>query len=142
MKHSFEQQDINWSVLSLALSLSLSLYSPVCTSEAAICTDSNNIGSGVDLVLYPSQPAAGWLSALVFKSWGIVQGLVMPPRVAPMQVVVVPIPNSKLSRDESQALLDKTEEFVQQLRAAGIRRNEIPATFTRPAGNTPTGRLR
>ena len=32
----------------------------------------------------------------------LVQGIVMPPRVAPQQVVVIPIPNAKLAPDAKQ----------------------------------------
>lgn len=32
----------------------------------------------------------------------LVQGIVMPPRVAPQQVIVIPIPNAKLSPDAKQ----------------------------------------
>jgi prolyl-tRNA synthetase len=54
-------------------------------------------------------------------------GLVLPPRVAPYQVVVVPI-----GRDDwRETVLPKAKELQQQLRAAGIRvtldeRNERP----------------
>lgn len=33
------------------------------------------------------------------------QGIVMPPRVAPQQVVVIPIPNVKLSSEDKQVQL-------------------------------------
>lgn len=49
------------------------------------------------------------------------KGIVMPPRVAPQQVVVIPIPNVKLSSEDKQAMADKAEDFVQQLRSAGVR---------------------
>lgn len=45
----------------------------------------------------------------------------MPPRVAPVQVIVIPIPNSKLTPEESQALLAKAEGIVEQLRNNGVR---------------------
>ncbi|KAL3156197.1 hypothetical protein ABBQ32_012481 [Trebouxia sp. C0010 RCD-2024] len=49
------------------------------------------------------------------------KGIVMPPRVAPQQVVVIPIPNAKLSPEAKQAMADRAEDFVQQLRGAGVR---------------------
>lgn len=46
------------------------------------------------------------------------QGLIMPPRIAPVQVVIVPI----YKGDEQKKLIDtKAGELVQQLKAAGIR---------------------
>jgi prolyl-tRNA synthetase len=45
-------------------------------------------------------------------------GLVMPPRIAPLQVVIVPI----YKGDEQKAMVDeKVNELLQQLKAAGIR---------------------
>ena len=32
----------------------------------------------------------------------MMQGVVMPPRVAPQQVVVIPIPNAKLTEDAKE----------------------------------------
>src|SRR5881398_3632957 len=46
-------------------------------------------------------------------------GLVLPPRVAPYQVVVVPIPPRK--GDWSESVLPKAREALAMLRAAGIR---------------------
>jgi prolyl-tRNA synthetase len=46
-------------------------------------------------------------------------GLVLPPRVAPYQVVIVPIPPRK--GDWNEAVLPKAREVQAQLRAAGIR---------------------
>jgi prolyl-tRNA synthetase len=46
-------------------------------------------------------------------------GLVLPPRVAPYQVVVVPIPPRK--GDWSEQVLPKAREVVASLRAAGVR---------------------
>lgn len=46
------------------------------------------------------------------------QGLIMPPRIAPVQVVIVPI----YKGDEQKKLIDtKANELVQQLKAVGIR---------------------
>eukprot|EP00958_Prasinococcus_capsulatus_P009007 scaffold884_cov398-Prasinococcus_capsulatus_cf.AAC.25 len=45
------------------------------------------------------------------------KGLVLPPRVAPVQVVIVPI----FFRDSRDALIAKAEEMVTKLKAAGIR---------------------
>jgi prolyl-tRNA synthetase len=49
------------------------------------------------------------------------QGLVMPPRVAPLQVIVIPIPNSKMSEEARAALSGKADEVVGGLKAAGVR---------------------
>jgi prolyl-tRNA synthetase len=46
-------------------------------------------------------------------------GLVLPPRVAPYQVVVVPIPPRK--GDWSEQVLPRAREVVSSLRAAGVR---------------------
>ena len=46
------------------------------------------------------------------------QGLVLPPRLAPTQVVIVPIYRKD---DEKTAVLDKAQAIAQGLRAAGIR---------------------
>ena len=46
-------------------------------------------------------------------------GLVLPPKVAPHQVVIVPIPPRQ--GDWNEAVLPKCREVQQQLRAAGIR---------------------
>lgn len=49
------------------------------------------------------------------------QGLVMPPRVASTQVVVVPIPNSKLADEAKAALAARAQSVADELRAAGLR---------------------
>jgi prolyl-tRNA synthetase len=46
-------------------------------------------------------------------------GLILPPRVAPYQVVIVPIPPRK--GDVNQAVLPKCREVLQALRGAGLR---------------------
>jgi prolyl-tRNA synthetase len=46
-------------------------------------------------------------------------GLVLPPKVAPYQVVIVPIPPRK--GDWNEAVLPKSREVLAMLRAAGIR---------------------
>ena len=48
-------------------------------------------------------------------------GLVLPPRVAPVQVVIVPIPNAKLTAEEKAALLAGAEAAAAALSAAGVR---------------------
>ena len=63
--------------------------------------------------------AREWL-ALV-KSMVMLQGLVMPPRVAPRQVVVIPIPASTLTDAQRQELAAMTQEVVAALRGAGLR---------------------
>jgi prolyl-tRNA synthetase len=47
------------------------------------------------------------------------QGLVLPPKVAPYQVVIVPIPPRK--GDWSEAVLPKAREVLATLRGAGLR---------------------
>lgn len=49
------------------------------------------------------------------------KGLVLPPNVAATQVVVIPIPNVKMSDEVKQGMLDKAEELCQTLCDAGIR---------------------
>uniref|UniRef100_A0A6T5V5E6 proline--tRNA ligase n=2 Tax=Eukaryota TaxID=2759 RepID=A0A6T5V5E6_9EUKA len=49
------------------------------------------------------------------------KGLVLPPRVAPTQVVIIPIPNSKMSEEARQKLQDQCEAFFKDLKAAGVR---------------------
>ncbi len=49
------------------------------------------------------------------------QGLVLPPRLAPTQVVVIPIPNAKLAAEAVQAMMDTVDGFVTALAALGVR---------------------
>ena len=48
------------------------------------------------------------------------KGLVLPPRVAQIQVVVIPIPNKKLSEETVQAMYAKVEEISKVLKESGI----------------------
>lgn len=48
-------------------------------------------------------------------------GLVLPPRVAPTQVIFVPIFKSKETEEETKAIDDKCTELCNQLIKAGIR---------------------
>jgi len=48
-------------------------------------------------------------------------GLVLPPRVAPIQVVIVYIEKSKMSEDEVRAMANKAKEIHDMLRRAGVR---------------------
>ena len=45
----------------------------------------------------------------------------MPPRVSPTQLIVIPIPNAKLSADARAALTGKARELAAELAAAGVR---------------------
>jgi hypothetical protein len=45
------------------------------------------------------------------------RGLVLPPRVAPTQVVVVPI----LTKDGSAAIIERTKLIVKELKGRGVR---------------------
>lgn len=49
------------------------------------------------------------------------KGLVIPPRVAAIQVVVIPIPNAKMADDKRDELMEQAEVIFSQLKAAGIR---------------------
>jgi len=49
------------------------------------------------------------------------QGLVMPPRVAPTQIVVIPIPATSLTDEQRQQLKDKTQDIVSRLKEQGLR---------------------
>ena len=49
------------------------------------------------------------------------QGLVMPPRVAPLQVVVIPITTSSMESAARTQLATATADVVAALRAAGVR---------------------
>mmetsp|Transcript_5459 Transcript_5459/g.20507 ORF Transcript_5459/g.20507 Transcript_5459/m.20507 type:complete len:614 (-) Transcript_5459:88-1929(-) len=49
------------------------------------------------------------------------KGLVLPPRVAPLQVVVVTIPNSKLSAEDSKKLNDTAKAMSDAMIDAGLR---------------------
>ena len=47
--------------------------------------------------------------------------MVMPPRVSPTQLIVVPIPNAKLSAEARAALTGKARDLAAELAAAGVR---------------------
>ena len=49
------------------------------------------------------------------------KGLVLPPRVAQIQAVIIPIPNKKLSPEIVQNMLDKVTEIAAALKDAGVR---------------------
>ena len=49
------------------------------------------------------------------------QGLVLPPRVASVQVILVPIRNSKLTAEEDAALNSRADAIVDELGGAGVR---------------------
>jgi len=49
------------------------------------------------------------------------KGLVLPPRVAPLQVVIVPIYRSKDGAELVQQLVDAAQALSAQLKAAGVR---------------------
>ena len=48
-------------------------------------------------------------------------GLVLPPRIAPVQVVIVPIPNAKLSAEEKAALSGGAQSAADSMQAISIR---------------------
>lgn len=49
------------------------------------------------------------------------KGLVIPPRVAACQVVVIPIPNAKMEESKRDELLDRAQAIFDDLEGAGIR---------------------
>lgn len=49
------------------------------------------------------------------------KGLVLPPRVAQIQSVIIPIPNKKVSKDIVDAMIIKVGELEQTLKEAGVR---------------------
>lgn len=49
------------------------------------------------------------------------KGLVVPPRVAPKQVVIIPIPKATTPADVQAAMLAKVTELKEQLEAQGVR---------------------
>ena len=61
-------------------------------------------------------PEAGqaWCRAAIPHGVAVLQGLVMPPRVAPRQVVVIPIPASTLTGAQRAELAAMTQEVVER----------------------------
>ena len=57
------------------------------------------------------------LLGAIVASHGDDRGLIMPPAVAPIQVIVIPI----LSKDGSEEVMSKAEEIVSELKSSGIR---------------------
>ncbi|EIE23566.1 prolyl-tRNA synthetase [Coccomyxa subellipsoidea C-169] len=49
------------------------------------------------------------------------KGIVMPPRVAPLQVIVIPIPAGSMSDAQRAELTSTTADLVAQLKQAGVR---------------------
>jgi len=49
------------------------------------------------------------------------KGLVLPPRVAPVQVVVIPIPNSKATEEGKKKLEEAASKLFDSFKAAGVR---------------------
>ncbi len=49
------------------------------------------------------------------------QGIVMPPRVAPLQVIVIPIPAGSMTDAQRAELTSTTADLVAQLKQAGVR---------------------
>ena len=45
----------------------------------------------------------------------------MPPRVAPTQIVVIPIPATSLTDEQRHQLKDKTQDIVSSLKEQGLR---------------------
>lgn len=51
----------------------------------------------------------------------LVQGLVLPPRLASTQVVVIPIPNAKMQADARAEMVAQAGKLADSLREAGLR---------------------
>lgn len=49
------------------------------------------------------------------------KGLVLPPRIAQIQVVIIPIPNKKMCEEEMKRMEAKVEETAALLKAAGVK---------------------
>eukprot|EP00798_Chlamydomonas_sp_ICE-L_P013876 gene13876-19802_t len=49
------------------------------------------------------------------------KGLVLPPRVAPKQIVIIPIPKASTPEDVQKAMLDQTDEMKRSLEKIGVR---------------------
>jgi prolyl-tRNA synthetase len=49
------------------------------------------------------------------------KGLVLPPRIAQIQVVIIPIPNKKMSEEETKRMDEKVAETAALLKAAGVK---------------------
>lgn len=49
------------------------------------------------------------------------KGIVLPPRIAQVQAVLIPIPNSKLPQEVMDAMSAKATELEAQIKAAGVR---------------------
>lgn len=85
---------------------------------------------GIEFETEEKTRALGWQNSWGFttRSIGVMimthgddRGVVLPPRVAQLQVILVPIPNSKLSDEQKVALLAKSSELEAALKAAGVR---------------------
>ena len=72
----------------------------------------------------------------VIMTHGDDSGLVLPPRVAPIQVVIVPIPRGNWQ----ETVLPKAQALHARLTAAGVRvHTSTRARSTRPGGSSPSG---
>ena len=60
------------------------------------------------------------------------KGLVVPPRVAPTQAVIIPIPNSKMSAEQRQKMAEVVAEMDAALKAAGVRVHVDDRDFQTP----------
>ena len=78
-------------------------------------SDKNN---KLDYVWATSWGVSTRLIGALIMAHGDDQGLILPPKIAPMQVVIVPV----YKGDESKPIIDaKANELMQQLKALGIR---------------------
>ena len=64
------------------------------------------------------------------------KGLVLPPKVAPTQVVIVPI---KTSKDNAEEILGKGNEIYEQLKKENIRVISTIVKCILLGGNMPNG---
>jgi len=59
------------------------------------------------------------------------KGLVLPPRVAPRQVVIIPIPKASSEDSVKEAMFAKVKEFTTALEAKGVRvENDMRLNYT------------
>lgn len=97
------------------------------------CATSHNLGQNFSKMFEINYLDEKQVSQLVWQtSWGMTtrtigvmvmvhgddQGLVLPPRVAPIQVILIPIITSK---DDDQAIKNKVHEIAKELKSAGVR---------------------
>lgn len=107
-----------------------------CNGRAVQGATSHHLGQNFSKMFNIEFETESGSKSLVYQnSWGITtrtigvmimvhgddKGLVLPPRVAPLQAVVVPITFAKNSAEELKALDTAVQSLAQALKAAGVR---------------------